>query len=120
YRRYKNANATSDDFRRVMEEVSGSDLAWFFDQWLRRAGSPTLEGTWRHDAAARSLVVELNQSQVGDPFRLPIDLAILVEGRAEPEVTRLELTEKAQTFRLPWPASPATCASTRSSGCSRT
>ena len=101
YRRYQNANATSDDFRHVMEEVSGRDLAWFFDQWLRRAGSPTLEGTWRHDAAAGSLVVELNQSQAGVPFRLPIDLAILVEGRAEPEITRLEMTEKAQTFRLP-------------------
>ena len=101
YRRYQNANATSDDFRHVMEEVSGRDLAWFFDQWLRRAGSPTLEGTWRPDAAAGSLVVELNQSQAGVPFRLPIDLAILVEGRAEPEVTRLEMTEKAQTFRLP-------------------
>ena len=34
FERYKNANATTDDFIAVAEEVSGKDLTKFFDGWL--------------------------------------------------------------------------------------
>jgi len=34
YRRFKFHNVTRDDFRQVMEDVSGRDLGWFFRQWL--------------------------------------------------------------------------------------
>src|SRR5205085_12177857 len=40
YRRYRDGNASTDDFRTVMEEVSGTDLGWFFRQWAYRSGSP--------------------------------------------------------------------------------
>ena len=53
YRRYRDANACTADFRKVMEEAAGLDLAWFFDQWLTRPGSPALEGAWTYDAAAK-------------------------------------------------------------------
>ncbi len=43
YRRYRNGNADSEDFQRVMEEVSGKDLKKFFYQWLYIAGQPELE-----------------------------------------------------------------------------
>ena len=44
YRRYRNCNASTDDFRQVMEQAAGTDLAWFFDQWLKRPGMPKLSG----------------------------------------------------------------------------
>ena len=34
YHRYRFRNVTREDFRRVMEDVSGRDLEWFFRQWL--------------------------------------------------------------------------------------
>ncbi|MFW5947242.1 MAG: hypothetical protein ACOCUW_02010, partial [Gemmatimonadota bacterium] len=34
YRRYRFHQVTRRDFRRVMEDVSGRDLGWFFRQWL--------------------------------------------------------------------------------------
>src|SRR5262249_4205247 len=46
YRRYRDNSASTADFRRVMEEASGQDLGWFFDQWLYRPGSPVVEGGW--------------------------------------------------------------------------
>ena len=33
-----------------MEQASGKDLSWFFEQWLKRPGIPKLTGTWRYDA----------------------------------------------------------------------
>ncbi len=52
YRRYRNLNASTDDFRQVMEQAAGTDLSWFFDQWLRRPGMPRLKGSWRYDPAS--------------------------------------------------------------------
>ena len=65
YRRYRNLNASTDDFRQVMEQAAGTDLSWFFDQWLRRPGMPRLKGSWRYDPAARQIQIELAQAQTG-------------------------------------------------------
>ena len=56
-----------------MEQASGKDLRWFFAQWLTRSGVPALDGSWRYDAAAKQVVVELTQSQAGRPYRLPLE-----------------------------------------------
>ena len=50
YRRHQNATASTDDFRRVVEEVTGQDLGPFFRQWLNRPGIPSISGTWRYRA----------------------------------------------------------------------
>ena len=47
YRRYRNLNASTDDLRQAMEQASGTDLAWFFDQWLKCPWAPKLSATWR-------------------------------------------------------------------------
>ncbi len=70
YARYRNRNACTADFRRVMEEVSGIELGWFFDQWLRQGGIPTLAGTWSH--AGNAVQLELRQTQATHRFRLPL------------------------------------------------
>ena len=41
--RYQFAQVETDDFRLVLEEVSGQSLERFFDQWCRRPGHPSLE-----------------------------------------------------------------------------
>ena len=79
YLLHRHRNTSTDDFRQVMERVSGRDLQWFFRQWLNRGGVPRLEGTWSYDAVARSLDVTLVQSQQAEPFRLPIEVEITTE-----------------------------------------
>ncbi len=59
-----------------MEEVSGADLGWFFQQWLYRAGSPAVEGTWHYNAAAATVAIELMQTQNGEAYRLPLEIAV--------------------------------------------
>lgn len=100
YHRYRDANASTDDFRKVMEEDSGLDLRWFFDQWLNRAGSPAVEGTWSYDAAAKKVRVELAQTQAGQPYRLPIEIGIQDTGAAQVRFEKIELTRAAQSFEI--------------------
>jgi aminopeptidase N len=97
YRRYRDGNASTQEFRQVMEEVSGADLGWFFRQWLYRAGSPVVTGGWTYDAATGKIAVELTQTQPGEAFRLPLEVA--VKG-AEVRFEKIEMTAKQQTFEI--------------------
>jgi aminopeptidase N len=100
YRRYRDSNASTDDFRKVMEENSGADLTWFFEQWLNRAGSPEVDGSWSYDSAAKKIRIELAQTQAGDPYRLPLELGIQTPGVAQVRIERIELTGRAQAFEI--------------------
>jgi aminopeptidase N len=106
YARYRDRNASTDDFRSTMEESSGKDLAWFFEQWLKRAGSPALEGSWRFDQAQKRLEIDLSQAQPGDPFRLPLEIGIVAETGVQPRVERIELKEKKHHWEIPLEKAP--------------
>jgi aminopeptidase N len=101
YRRYRDGNASTADFRKVMEENTGSDLGWFFQQWLYRAGSPVVEGGWRYDPAAKKILMELSQTQAGEAYRLPMEVG--VDGSVE----KIELTQKHQRFEIAAEKQPA-------------
>jgi aminopeptidase N len=106
YRRYRNLNASTDDFRQVMEQAAETDLSWFFDQWLRRPGMPRLTGGWSYDPATRRIKVDLAQAQPGPPFRLPIEVGI--GGPAEPmRIERIDLSQATGQFTIPVDAEPS-------------
>ena len=94
YARYRDRNATTDDFRHIMEQHSGKELGWFFDQWLHGAGSPTVTGTWHWDAATGHVAIELAQTQPGEPYRLRLEAAL--DGRVE----TLDFTQPRQSFSI--------------------
>lgn len=106
YRLYRDKNASTADFRRVMEEASGRELGWFLDQWLTRGGMLKVGGSWRWDAAARVLRLDLEQLQAADPYRMPVEVAIGVAGEAEPRTDRVELRERRQSFAIPLDREP--------------
>ena len=106
YRRYRDSNASTADFEKVMEEVCGADLHWFFQQWLYRAGSPEVEGTWHYDPAAKKIEIELAQTEPGEPYRLPLEVGV-ADGTAAPATARIEMTGKQQTFGIPAEKEPS-------------
>jgi aminopeptidase N len=106
YRRYRDTNASTDDFRQVMEQQAGTSLSWFFDQWLKRSGMPSLRGGWRYDASARQVQIEIAQVQNGSAFRIPLEVAI-AGASGQPRIERIELTGGTQQFTLAADAEPA-------------
>jgi aminopeptidase N len=107
YGRYRNANASTEEFRAVMETAAGQELRWFFDQWLARPGTPRVEGSWRFDAARKQIDVELSQTIAGDPFRLPIEIGIVTKAGDLPRIERHELNQRRATFQIAADAEPA-------------
>ena len=88
YRIYRDGNASTDDFREVMESTyeSAVDLSGFFAQWLYQGGIPHLRGGWWWDAETNELVIELEQIEDdGYSFEMPIAVRITVPpGAPEP------------------------------------
>ena len=105
YARYRNQNASTDDFRRVMEKASGSSLSWFFEQWLTRPGMPALRGGWRYDAATKQVQVELTQVQTGAAYRLPLEIALGNDGQPS-RIEKFELTTATGRFSFPADTEP--------------
>lgn len=90
YDRYRDATATTDDFRAVMEEVSGADLATFFDQWLFRPGYPVLAVD--AEAGPEGLRLRVSQVQGGyaPRFVIPVDLQVSWDGGTVRRTLRLD------------------------------
>ncbi len=106
YRSHRDGNATTDDFRRAMEEASGKELRWFFDQWLTRGGFLKVRAQWSYDAAAKVLRMEIEQLQPGAPFRMPIELGIEVEGEASTRAATIEVRNQRESLTIPLDKAP--------------
>ncbi len=78
--RYNDATADTDDFRRVVEEVSGRDLSVFFRQWLYAPGYPVLSVATR--AVGGELAIDIRQTQAAPAphFHIPIDVVVTWDG----------------------------------------
>ena len=106
YKRFRDGSATTDDLRHAMEETSGQDLKWFFDQWLTRVDAPVIDGGWSYDAAKKMIIVELTQTQPGRPYRMPMEIGITPDSVGAPmSIEKVDIT--GMITRLEWPADRA-------------
>ena len=106
YQAHRDGNAATDDLRRAMEEASGQELGWFFDQWLHRNLSPVVTATWRYDASARQVVIDMAQTQAGEPYRVRMEVGIVADSGGTPRVTTFEMTQATQRFMIPATSAP--------------
>ncbi|MBX3728049.1 MAG: hypothetical protein KF858_02600 [Candidatus Sumerlaeia bacterium] len=77
-RRFDYGVVETDDFREVMEDVSGLNLGPFFQQWVYGTGRPEYQWDWRLDGT--NLNVYIHQTQSGQVFTLPIDIVATLSG----------------------------------------
>ncbi|HEX3875352.1 MAG TPA: M1 family metallopeptidase [Bryobacteraceae bacterium] len=106
YRRYRDSNATTADFEKTVEEISGQDLHWFFDQWIYRAGSPVVEAAWRYDAASKKVAIDLTQTENGAAYRLPMEIA-LQSASGPAKIEKVQFTGKQQHVDIAAEQEPA-------------
>ena len=107
YRTYRDGNALTDDLRRVMEEVSGQELRWFFDQWTRVAGHPVIEVEWSYDRSAGAVRVRLSQTQPSAaPFRFALDIGLGEGDDTSDVVHTVQIDQVDETFLLPAAQAP--------------
>jgi len=93
----------TNDFKVAIEEATGYNLHWFFDQWIYNPGYPTfkVKSTW--DQTSRSVKVAVVQTQVVDSltgiFTTPVDIEVWVHD--EPTTYRVVITKAEEEFSFP-------------------
>ncbi|HEY9533922.1 MAG TPA: M1 family metallopeptidase [Mucilaginibacter sp.] len=71
----------AQQLRLALEEASGRDLNWFFNQWYYGPGNPKLKISYKWDDAAKKETVYLEQTQDGKAFILPMAIDIYAGGK---------------------------------------
>ena len=107
YQSHMNGLASSADLRAAMEQASGQELSWFFSQWLNRTGVPSVEGTWRYDAAAKQIVATIRQTQTADPYRFQMGVGVISPAGSLPKVVEAQVNGRETTISIPADAAPA-------------
>ncbi|MBW3127832.1 M1 family aminopeptidase [Hymenobacter profundi] len=106
--RYLTQNAfgtgEAQQLRLALEEASGQDLNWFFNQWYYRAGHPIVTIDYAWDAARKEQQVTIRQTQPGPAFQLPLAVDLYADGK--PTRHHITVRKAAETFRFPSASKP--------------
>jgi aminopeptidase N len=91
--------------RLALEEISGRDLNWFFDQWYFGYGHPQVDITYAYNESAKTVTVKISQLQSEENiFELP--LSIDVYTGAQKVRYNVRLTQANQAFTFPYTTRP--------------
>ena len=88
----------SFDFQRSLEQASGRNLSWFFEDWIRGGGGyPALSATYLWVPERNELDLTIEQVQAIQPFEgyfdVPIDVEIVTAGGSRVHTIRLHEDE---------------------------
>ena len=103
YKKFYNANATTDDFRFEMEKAAGLDLKTFFKQWLYQPVNPKIDAIWSYDPISHKININLTQTQLTDfNFDIPIEIGYYTKGSESPVILKMNLNKKqlSQSFNV--------------------
>jgi aminopeptidase N len=83
--RYRFKTATTEDFRAVCENIAGTQLGYFFNQWIYGEKYPQYSYSWSSRPAATGYDVSirvLQTTQTANPsfFTMPIDVKLSTAG----------------------------------------
>ena len=94
----------------AIEEATGQNLQWFFDEWVYKMGHPEFVITKNYNAAARSLKVTVSQTQKPDDkqpwfespeyFTMPVEIAITTAPGERVYRVWIDEPEKEFTFTV--------------------
>ncbi len=115
YRENAGKAVTTEDFEEAVEAVSGREMDWFFDQWIRRTGYPVYRVYHTSSAGPGSTQAggegsgdaftvrgQLLQEQEGEVFQAIVPLVFELENGDR--ITReIWNTQKRQTFAYTMP-----------------
>jgi aminopeptidase N len=94
----------------AIEEATGQNLQWFFDEWLYKMGQPEFEIASTYDEAAKAVKLTVKQTQKADEarpwfqspefFTMPVDVAITTASGEHVQRVWIDAKDKEFTFNV--------------------
>jgi aminopeptidase N len=108
-KKYQWQNVETQQLVVAIEEATGQNLQWFFDEWLYRMGHPEFEITSSYDGA-KAVTITVKQTQKPDDtqpwfqspefFTTPVDIAITTAAGEKVHRAWVDGREKQFTFAV--------------------
>ncbi len=96
---YKFKAAEVHQLRLVLEQVTGKDLNWFFNQWFFGSGHPKIEVTYDFNTLEKTVSVNLLQTQNSE-FSFPLAIDIYENGKKTRHHVFVNSRESSFIFQL--------------------
>jgi hypothetical protein len=80
---YAGQNASTEDFRRIVEKNAGRSMEWFFNEWVYGSATPKYDFSYQiADAGGgqSEVTMTLVQSEVPDTFKMQLPLYAVING----------------------------------------
>lgn len=102
--RYGHKTATGSDFKAVVNELTGHDYTWFFDQWYYGYGFPTFNFQYGFNNENKSWVTvsQTTSSTLTPLFKTSMELKLTFDDNST-STQRVFISEKPQTFTFDLP-----------------
>ncbi len=98
---FADSSAVAEDLLKLINDLSGSDYSWFFDQWYYGTGYPVFETSWQQ--VNDSLILDSYQIQINNVkkiFKTHMDFQIIFSDDSD-TIFRLWNENESEHFVLP-------------------
>ncbi len=90
------------DFMETVNEVTGKNMDWFFDQFIFKPGHPEFEISYDYSPCERNINLYVKQVQdrsIGTPiYKLPVEIGITTDFGTE--IYKIWIDKEEQSFKL--------------------
>jgi hypothetical protein len=107
YRKYEGRRASTEDFRKVVEKHTGTDMGWFFDQFVYGAETPTYRVAHRAEKTADGqwkVKLRVRQENVPERFRMYVPVTLDL---GKKQVARFRVKVEGPVTELELPLVPS-------------
>ncbi len=91
-------SVNTGDFRRTAEEIAGSNLQYFFIEWIESSGAPEFKLDYTVFRTQKDFRIVGKVSQDMDTFRMPVNIKVETDGN--PEDKRIEVVGTSSEFSV--------------------
>jgi hypothetical protein len=107
YRKYEGRRASTEDFQRVVERHIGTEMGWFFDQWVHSTAIPTYRVAHRSEPAENGqfrVRLKVRQEGVPESFQMYVPVTLDL---GKDRVARVRVKVKGPVSEIELPLMPA-------------
>jgi aminopeptidase N len=96
----KNAlhSATAENWKLAVNEATGSDWSWFFNEWYYHAGHPVIKVVYNYNDTTQKLTVSVSQNQDDSTFMFQLPLKTALINGNDISVIDWNITRRRDTF----------------------
>jgi aminopeptidase N len=103
-KKHRNSVVETVDFARCIEEITGENYDWFFNQWFYKPGFPLLECSYEYQDKFNLLIIHIKQNQNSEKesyiFKFSLSIRIIDENGVAQDIT-VQVKEQEHQFYIP-------------------